>query len=497
MVRGDEYPVIRGATCCLAHVPDLVRHGSKPRREIVRDPAVEDRIGAALRSYSAAVAYPPNQTFIGNLEPEALANIERPWFGLASGPEAEAADRMGPLGEILDERDFYALLAAADVLNPPLITLSDEAAAGARVRLSEHPLMKHVPTPQIGSAGERMLGERVATGAALPLYAGDVLAGICSSDERAEGRGDENLAAHHILENLCSKASGALALLALLERTGLAADEVDYIISCGEEAVGDRYQRGGGGMAKAIGELCGCTNASGIDVKNFCAAPASALVMAGALVRAGLYRNVVVVGGGSLAKLGMKFEALVAQGRPVLEDVLASIAFLVTEDDAESPVLRLDPGAVGLARIGGSTSDDAVYRSLLLEPLDALGLQISDVDRYAPELHNPEIMELSGSGDVAAKNYRTIAAMAVVAGQLKRSEMDDLISRVGMPGFAPDQGHIPSGVPYIGHALAAMRRGDLKRCMILSKASLFLGRCTELFDGVSFLLERNPGLDRP
>jgi betaine reductase len=32
--------------------------------------------------------------------------------------------------------------------------------------------------------------------------------------------------------------------------------------------------------------------------------------------------------------------------------------------------------------------------------------------------------------------------------------------------------------------------------MILSKASLFLGRITELFDGVSFLLERNPGLTR-
>jgi len=30
-VTGD--PVIRGSAFCLVHVPDLVRYGSKPRRE--------------------------------------------------------------------------------------------------------------------------------------------------------------------------------------------------------------------------------------------------------------------------------------------------------------------------------------------------------------------------------------------------------------------------------------------------------------------------------
>ena len=49
----------------------------------------------------------------------------------------------------------------------------------------------------------------------------------------------------------------------------------------------------------------------------------------------------------------------------------------------------------------------------------------------------------------------------------------------------------------LGHAAAAMRRGEIERCMILSKASLFLGRCTELFDGVSLLIEKNPGLRGP
>ena len=61
-----------------------------------------------------------------------------------------------------------------------------------------------------------------------------------------------------------------------------------------------------------------------------------------------------------------------------------------------------------------------------------------------------------------------------------------------MTGYAPTQGHIPSGVAYIGHALRALKGGRAERIMVLSKASLFLNRLTELYDGVSFILEANP-----
>ena len=54
------------ASFVLEHVPDLVRYGSKPSRE----PAQLEALDAALRSYDEAVAYAPNQVFIGNLEPE-------------------------------------------------------------------------------------------------------------------------------------------------------------------------------------------------------------------------------------------------------------------------------------------------------------------------------------------------------------------------------------------------------------------------------------------
>ena len=486
------YPVIRNCSYCLAHVPDLVRYGSKPRREIANNPAVEQHIADFLRSYSEAVSYPPNQTFLGNSTPEELARIPRPWYHYHGHAEAEKEKQVGKFGEIVDQEFFLALLKAADILTPPLFRTDGHHTCTLKSRLRGHPLFGPQAAEAIGQAEKDRPGDPPPK--ALPIYHQGVLYGFFHRDERAEGMDDENLAAHVLLENLCAKASGALALKWLLSREGIGPEEVDFVISCGEEACGDRYQRGGGGMAKAIGEMCGCVNASGVDVKNFCAAPASAIILAGCLVQAGVHERIVVVGGGSLAKLGMKFEPFIAQRRSILEDCLASMAFLVTRDDSVSPVLRLEPGAVGKVPIGASTSEESVYRSYLLEPLRNLGLRFTDIDKYATELQNPEITEFSGSGDVVKKNYRKIAAMAVLSHALEKGEMENWIAAIGMPGFAPTQGHIPSAVPYVGHAMEAMRTGSVRRVMFLAKASIFLNRCTNLFDGVSFILECNPQL---
>ncbi len=487
-----SYPVIRNCSYCLAHVPDLVRYGSKPRREIARNSAVEQHITDFLRSYSEAVSYPPNQTFLGNSTPEELAKIPRPWYRSTGSAEPEKEKQVGKFGEIVDQEFFLALLKAADILTPPLFQTDGHHTATLKSRLHSHPLFGFQASGVISQTEKYRQDDTSLK--ALPIYHQAELYGFFHRDERAEGMDDENLVAHDLLENLCTKASGALALKWLLSREGIGPEDVDFLISCGEEACGDRYQRGGGGMAKAIGEMCGCVNASGVDVKNFCAAPASALILAGSLVQAGVHERIVVVGGGSLAKLGMKFEPFIAQKRFILEDCLASMAFLVTMDDGVSPVLRLEPGAVGKVPIGASTSEESVYRSYLVEPLRNLGLRFTDIDKYATELQNPEITEFSGSGDVVKKNYRKIAAMAVLSHALEKKDMETWIAAIGMPGFAPTQGHIPSAVPYIGHAMEAMRTGSVKRVMFLAKASIFLNRCTNLFDGVSFILERNPQL---
>jgi len=127
--------------------------------------------------------------------------------------------------------------------------------------------------------------------------------------------------------------------------------------------------------------------------------------------------------------------------------------------------------------------------ALVRDPLERAGRKICDIDKYAVELHNPEVTLPAGAGDVAATNYRTIAAMAVMGGEIAREEIPAFIESKGMPGFAPTQGHIPAGVPYLGHALAGMRAGNLRSTMVMAKGSLFLGRMSQQADGASVVVE--------
>ena len=190
------------------------------------------------------------------------------------------------------------------------------------------------------------------------------------------------------------------------------AEDIDYLLGCGEEAVGDRYNRGGGNMAKAIGELCGCLRATGSDVKAFCCAPVHAMVLASSLIASKVFKNVVVLAGGSFAKLGMKFHGHLRNDMPILEDVIAGIAISIGGDDGRSPVIRLD--SIGKHEISSGSSQQAILNKLVVQPLDQMGLKLTQIDKYATEMHNPELTEPQGSGNVPKTNYRTIGSFAVV-----------------------------------------------------------------------------------
>ncbi len=202
---------------------------------------------------------------------------------------------------------------------------------------------------------------------------------------------------------------------------------------------------------------------------------------------------VVVVGGASLAKLGMKFQGHLQSDMPVLEDVLVGVAILLTADDGASPVLRMD--AIGKHTVAAGSSQQAILERLVADPLARAGLRFSDVDRYATELHDPDITEPSGSGDVPMRNYRMLAGLASIHGEIERNEMDEFVHGHGLPGFSPTQGHIASAIPYMAHAIDGLKSGDLQRAMFLAKGSLFLGRMTQLSDGLSVILESNPRRD--
>ncbi|MBF6568672.1 MAG: glycine reductase [Candidatus Binataceae bacterium] len=471
-------PVLIAAAAALAHAPGLIALGSKPAREIARDPSVAARIHANLRGFDAAVGYAPNQAFIGSVHPRAMG--PRPHFNRI----LDGGQRFGPDGEIMPETEFLGLMALADQFK--LIRLSPQLAQSSAEALMRHPLHDFFDPGKLRSAiGDPQV--EVSRGA-IPLHVTDT--GIAGS-LAAGHHEDTNLMAHVLAENLACKASGALALAHLLKLHDLDPASIDYVIGCSEEAVGDRYQRGGGNLGKAIAEMAGCVEASGADVKNFCAAPVPAIVIAASLVAAGVFRRVAVVGGGSLPKLGMKFEGHLKNSMPILEDSLGAVAALIGEDDGRSPVIRLD--AIGRHRVKSGSSAEAIMDALVTAPLDQIGLKITSIDDYATELHNPELTEPQGSGNVPERNYRMLAAMAVRQKLIAREEIGRFVADHGMPGFAPTQGHVASAFCYLAHARRGLTDGGADRIMMMAKGSLFLGMMTGQSDGMSFILERNRG----
>jgi betaine reductase len=432
---------VAAASLCLQHVPDLVRYGSKP----TRSGSAFTEASGGLRTFEQAVCYPPNQVFIGGSPPESLWTTPRPWWG-ATSDRASAAAAQGPFGAILRQSAFLELLRSVD----------------------QFELVREPDTP--GDA------------ASLPLYDGDKLFGFIRGDHQE----DPTLSASVLLENLVAKAGAVQAVRHILASTRMDPEAVTFVIGVGEEAIGDRYQRGGGGFAKSVAEATGLVQAAAFDLKAFCAAPIHALAVAASLIEAGLDERVLIVAGGSLAKLGMKFEGAVRSGSPILEDVLASMAVLLGPT-AEGPVVRLD--AAGRHRVGSGSSQQALLEDLVANPLDRLGMKITDIGRYATELHNPEITEPAQGGDVPDRNYRMIAALAVLRSELDATDVPGFARRQGLPGFAPTQGHIASAVPWLPHALAQFRSGELSSTMLIAKGSLFLGRLTRQWDGASIVLE--------
>ena len=109
-------------------------------------------------------------------------------------------------------------------------------------------------------------------------------------------------------------------------------------------------------------------------------------------------------------------------------------------------------------------------------------------------MQNPDLTSLAGAGDVPLANYKMIAALAVMNKEIERSEIMKFTEEHGMVGWAPTQGHIPSGVPYCGHLYEELTTSTkINRAMLVGKGSLFLARMTNLFDGVSIVIERNTG----
>ncbi len=475
--------VIKGASYVLVHTPDMVLYnGTTQTTERIVNPESEylKEVPEKLRSYEDAVAYWPNQTYIGNVHPEELAEVEFPWYD----KKMENADRYGKYGEIMPEEEFLLLVQASDMFE--VVRLDKDFVAKYKDAFAKDPIISEDIVEKVHegvelSEIEHFVNEEHAEG----LYFDGKLVGCVKAAHDI----DVNLSAHVMHENLMSKASSILALLYAVRNAGIDKSEVEYVIDCAEEACGDMNQRGGGNFAKAAAEVAGLVNATGSDARGFCAAPTHAVIEAAALVKSGAYKTVVVTSGGCTAKLGMNGKDHIKKGLPILEDCLGGFAVVISENDGVNP--EIDLSLLGRHTVGTGSAPQAVIGSLVADPLDRAGMKIPDIDKYSPEMQNPYITKPAGAGDVPLANYKMIAALAVKRGELDRKELADFTKKHGLTGWAPTQGHIPSGVPYIGVAREDILEGKIRNAMIIGKGSLFLGRMTNLFDGVSFVIHGN------
>ncbi|MEG1176755.1 MAG: glycine/sarcosine/betaine reductase complex component C subunit beta [Ruthenibacterium sp.] len=477
--------VIKGTGYVLAHVPSMVAvSGTTQSTERIVNPDSDylRALSSHLRTYEQAVAYAPNQTYIGSITPEQLREMSQPWYE----NDCPNAARAGRFGEIMPEAEFLLLMQLCDAFD--LVRLERGFVAATRPALAAHPLMTEEMLALLAEGvDETDITRYVTDEHAEPLCCGGRTVGYVRRGHDVDG----NLSAEVLLENIAEKASSVLAILHCVHSAGISKADVDYVIDCSEEACGDMNQRGGGNFAKAAAEIAGLPNATGCDVRAFCAAPAHALIDAASLVKAGTFKNVIVAAGGCTAKLGMNGKDHVRKGMPVLEDLLAGFAVLVSQNDGVSP--EIDTSVVGRHTVATGSSPQAVITALVAQPLEQAGLKITDVDRFAPELQNPEITKPAGAGDVPLANYKLIGALAVMRGEIERAALASFPAEHGLTGWAPTQGHIPSGVPYLGHARDAILAGTVNRVLLIGKGSLFLGRMTNLFDGVSVLIRPNSG----
>ena len=479
--------IIKGASYILAHTPEMVVHnGTTQTTERIVNPESEylKELRGHLRSYKDCVDYWPNQVYIGNAHPDDLAQVEFPYY---DKPKADST-RYGKFGEIMPEAEFYLLMQACDCFE--VVKLDKAFVAAHKDELAADEIITEDIVARIHegvelSEIEHFVNEEHAEG----IYYQEKLVGCV---KRAHDI-DVNLNSEVMHENLVNKATAVLSLLYAVKNAGISKEDVEYVIDCSEEACGDVNQRGGGNFAKAVAEIAGLVNATGSDARGFCAGPAHALIEAASLVKAGAYKTVAVIGGGCVPKLGMNGKDHVKKDVPLLEDCIASFCILIAENDGVSPEINLE--IIGRHTVGTGSAPQNVIGSLVADPLEKVGLKITDIDKFATEMQNPDITKPAGAGDVPEANYKMIAALAVKKGQIERTEIPAFIEKHGLVGFAPTQGHIPSGAPYIGFAREDILAGNIKKAMIVGKGSLFLGRMTNLFDGVSFVIQANTSAD--
>ena len=350
----------------LVHTPDMViENGATQTTERVVNPEGEylKALPNHIRTWDQVLEYWPNQVYIGNKTPDDLRDVEFPWFD----KKCDVNDRYGKFGQMMPQDEFYLLMQVSDVfdlvdLEAGFVAATKEAFAANKV-ISED-LVARVKDGVDAAAIQNAIDNEAAE----PLMmAGKVIGCVKRAHEI-----DVNLSAHTMLENIVSKASSVLALLTAVDSTGIAKDDIQYVIDCSEEACGDVLQRGGGNFAKAAAEIAGLSKATGSDTRGFCAGPSHALIEAASLVQAGTYDCVAVTAGGHFIPDDVVRRRYIVGLNYFLSDYVPACDRWILADNSEPP----------FTIVGEGSRQRTVIRDLALyNRIRAAALDDSDLER--------------------------------------------------------------------------------------------------------------------
>jgi len=143
-------PVIKGTSYILIHAANLTQSmGSTQTMERALNPESEylKMLPDHLRSYQEVVDYAPNQVYIGNIKPDQLESVARPWYQTP----LQIGKAQGPYGEIIREDNFYAYLKLVDTFD--LVLLERDFVE----RVSSH-----LPGPNLLANGTLGMGTELA-----------------------------------------------------------------------------------------------------------------------------------------------------------------------------------------------------------------------------------------------------------------------------------------------------------------------------------------------
>ena len=249
-----------------------------------------------------------------------------------------APERYGKYGEIMPEDEFLGFMDICDVFD--LIWLDKDFAARIKEKLAQDPVVGESQLAPPGKPGTRPLKSPKPWKSTWPcrcIWTAGWWVAAAGPMIRTKTSRPNVVALRSGLQG--QRRAGPVAFD---QKQRARALEIDLWWNAprgrGRRYAARRRQRW------AVAEIAGCGNASGFDVRGFCAGPAAAVIAGAGMVASGVRRNVAVLGGGSPPKLYMNSRDHVvrAQSPGKLHRQLA-VPFSLTT--AREPVIRLIPWA--------------------------------------------------------------------------------------------------------------------------------------------------------